>query len=261
MLHLQSAGSFNDELNTTLVPQALPLATYDPEFVTNYEVGFKGTLLDGRMRVSTSAFFMDYENRQETVDIDNSDGRFGADPDINITTNAATVDIFGIELEVRAQPWDGGFITFDFGWLDNEYGEFAAFDPDTGLTVDRSNLSIEDYSPEFTLNASIEHTFRLANGDSITPMLGVYWQDDYDFITGIAVDGPPSICFQPAYAKWRGRVTYLPASANWRASLFAANLNDELYFEICDNSRSGMMEYRYGEPQTWGVEFQYFWGN
>ena len=70
-----------------------------------------------------------------------------------------------------------------------------------------------------------------------------------------------SYCFQPAYSKFRGRVTYLPASANWSASLFGSNINDEIYYEICGGARSGVFDYRYGDPQTYGIEFQYFWGN
>ena len=255
------AGSFNDELNATANPLVAPLVSYDPESVNNFELGFKGTFLDGRMRLAAALFYMDYQDKQETVTLENPTGEFGPDPSIEITSNAATVDIYGLELEVRAQPWDGGFITFDFGWLDNEYGQFAAFDPDSGTTIDRSNLTIEDYSPEFTLNMSVEHTFQLGNGGSITPMLGMYWQDDYDFEEGLDASGPVSYCFQPSYAKFRGRVTYLPESANWQASLFGSNLNDEVYYEICGFGRAGVFDYRYGNPQTYGLEFQYFWGN
>ena len=255
------AGAFNDELNVNFEPALAPLLTYDPEHVNNFEVGFKGTMLDGRLRIASAVFFMDYQNKQETVTIENQDGRFGPDPSLQITANAATVDIFGFELEVRAQPWDGGFLTFDLGRLDNEYGDYAAFDPDSGASVDRSNLTIEDYSPDWTLNASIEHVFQLPNGASITPTVGMYWQDDYDFVEGIDRNAPVSYCFQPAYAKLRGRVTYLPASANWQASLFGSNINDEVYYEICGSARAGAFDYRYGNPQVFGLEFQYFWGN
>ena len=255
------AGSFNDELNVNFEPALAPLLTYDPENVNNFEFGFKGTMLDGRLRIATALFYMDYQNKQETVTIENQDGRFGPDPSLQITANAATVDIYGFELEVRAQPWDGGFLTFDLGRLDNEYGAYSAFDPDSGTAVDRSNLTIEDYSPDWTLNASIEHVFQLPNGASITPTVGMYWQSDYDFVEGIDRNAPVSYCFQPAYSKLRGRVTYLPASANWQASLFGSNMNDETYFEICGGARSGVFDYRYGNPQVFGLEFQYFWGN
>jgi iron complex outermembrane receptor protein len=253
------AGSFNDELNVTLEPKLAPLLSYDPEHVTNYEIGFKGTFMDGGLRVSTAAFFMDYTNKQETVSIDNSDGRFGGDPSVEITSNASSVDIFGIEVEARATTWEGGFLTLDVGWLDNEYGAYEAFDPDAGASIDRSNLTLKDYSPEWTVNASIEHVFELASGATITPRLGMYFQTEYDYVTGID-PSTDSICMQDAYLKLRGRVTYLPADGNWQASLYGSNLTDEVYFEICGKGRSGVMDYRYGDPKTVGLEFQYFWG-
>jgi len=256
------SGSFNDELNVMLEPALAPLLQYDPEYVTNYEVGMKGSFLDGRMRLSTAFFYMDYTDKQETVSIDNADGRFGPDPSVQVTANAATVDISGIEFEARLQPWDGGFITFDLGFLANEYGEYQQFDASSGTTVDRSNLTIEDYSPDWTLNASIEHVFLLANGGSVTPRMGIYSQDDYDFVEGVDKDSPVSpYCFQPGYTKVRGRVTYLPPSGNWQASLYGQNINDEVYYEICGPGRSGVFDYRYGDPKMIGVEFQMFWGN
>ena len=253
-------GSFNDELNVVAEPALAPLLSYGPEHVDSYEVGFKGTFADGRVRMSSAVFYMDYQDKQEQVTIENDDGRFGSDPSIQLTQNASTVDIYGIELELRVQPWDGGFLTFDVGWLDNEYGEYSAFDPDSGLNIDRSGLTIEDYSPEWTVNAMIEHAFVLGNGATLTPQLGLYYQSDYDFETGIDASGPVSFCHQPSFTKFRTRVTYEPADGNWQASLFGQNINDERYFEICGGSRSGVFDYRYGQPDTWGAEFTYRWG-
>jgi len=266
MVYLQYAegflsGSFNDELQATLFPVLEPLVPYDPEHVNNYEVGFKGTFADGRLRISSSVFYMDYKDKQEGVGFDNSDGRFGDDfPFLFFTTNAASVDVYGIEFELRASPWNGGFVSLDVGWLDNEYEQFTAFDPDTGEEVDFSNLFIADYSPEWTFNASIEHVFVLGNGATLTPQVGVYWQDDYDFEAAL-VDSPPSYCFQEAYTKLRTRVTYVPPNENWQASLFGYNIGDERYFENCRGGQSGAFVYRYGPPNQWGVEFNYRWGS
>ena len=97
---------------------------------------------------------------------------------------------------------------------------------------------------------------------TLTPNIGIYYQSDYDFVGGIDKDGPVSAyCHQPAHSKIRGRVSYTPASANWQASLFGANLGDERYFEICGKARHGAFDYRYGNPKTIGAEFQYYWGN
>ena len=128
------------------------------------------------------------------------------------------------------------------------------------LTVKNNQLVDRDYSPEWTFNATIEHAFQLANGASLTPQLGVYYQTEYDFRTGISETAPDSFCFQDAYAKFRARLTYVPAEENWQASLFGQNIGDETYLEVCGGARSGAFDYRYGEPDYWGLEFTYNWG-
>lgn len=250
------SGSFNDELNTTLVPELTPLLTYQPEHVTNYEVGYKGALADGRVRMALALFWMDYTDKQQSIAIDNADGRYGGDPQIGITTNAATLDIRGIELEFRATPWDGGFVSVDLGRLDSQYGEFNL---PAGHAVDLGDVSTADYSPEWTLNATVEHAFQMGNGATLTPMLGMYWQDDYDFDRNLGSTAN-SLCFTPAYAKLRARATYMPADGNWSASVYGHNIADERYNEWCTvGNRSGAFYYRYGRPDTWGLEFNVRW--
>lgn len=250
------SGSFNDELNTTLAPELTPLLTYQPEHVTNYEVGYKGALADGRVRMALALFWMDYTDKQQSISVDNADGRYGGDPQIGITTNAATLDIRGIELEFRATPWDGGFVSVDLGRLDSQYGEFNL---PAGHAVDLGDVSTADYSPEWTLNATVEHAFQMGNGATLTPMLGMYWQDDYDFDRNLGSTAN-SLCFTPAYAKLRARATYMPADGNWSASVYGHNIADERYHEWCTvGNRSGAYYYRYGRPDTWGLEFNVRW--
>jgi iron complex outermembrane receptor protein len=249
-------GNFNDELNLALQPALEPLIVYNPEHVTNYEVGFKATLGGGAVRLASALFYMDYTDKQENVSIDNADGSFGSDPQIGIVTNAATVDIYGMEFELRAQPWEGGFVTLDLGYLSSEYGDYTSFDPDApGGTIDQSNLSIADFAPELTLNASIEHAFALANGATLTPQLGMYYQGDFEWEGGLTEDAPESFCHQDAYSRWRARLTYAPAGGDWDVSLFGYNITDERYFTGCGSARAGTFTYHWGQPETWGVEF------
>jgi iron complex outermembrane receptor protein len=257
------SGSFNDELNPINVPAIAPLLAYEPEHVYNYEVGFKGTFSDGNVSIAGDVFFMDYEDKQESISIDNTNGLYGGDPNIGITTNAATVDIYGIELELRAVPWDGGFVSVDVGYLKNEYGAFSSFDPDAqGGSVDLTGLRIADYSPEWTIQLGVEHEFQLGSGATLRPQLGMYYQSEYDWIGGVGEDLGNSFCFQDAYSKFRARLTYVPAAGSWEASLFGQNITDERYLDRCnDGRRSGAYDYRYGRPQTWGAEFVYRFGS
>ena len=255
-------GGFNSELNLRRDPLLAPLQSYGPEHVDNYEVGFKGTFADGRLRLNSAVFYMDYTDKQDDVTIDNSNGQFISDPEVTefgIVTNVSEVEIYGFELELRAQPWDAGLISFDLGYLHNEYGEYDSLDDDLNL-VDLSNTAISDLSPEWTVNWKVEHTFTLGNGATLTPMLGAYWQSEYEWLNGLDRDAPPSFCFQGDYAKWRARLTYEPAAGNYRMALFGNNINDELFYEGQCREFRGLYLYRYAQPASWGVEFTARWG-
>jgi iron complex outermembrane receptor protein len=263
-------GGFNTEINSNL-PDTGPLLAYDPEHVKNYEVGFKGTLADGRVRIMADVFFMDYTNRQDTIDIPNPDGDFGIDDPLGVVQNVSSVDISGIEVELRTIPWDGGFLTVDIGVLDNEYGDYSYPNPSadndpaacSGTPVgDRCDLTdtvINDLSADWTLNIGLEHEFQLGNGATLTPRLNVYASDGIEYQDGRFNSDGPGPCYQDSYTRVGARLTYAPAAGNWQASLFGNNVTDELIYENCSDSR-GVYVYRHERPAYWGLEFQARWG-
>jgi outer membrane receptor protein involved in Fe transport len=264
-------GAFNDELGGTnlIEPYRSALATlipYGPEHVTNYEVGFKGVFSE-RLSIVADIFFMDYTEKQENIEIDNSDGRFGSAERIDYTTNAAAVEVSGVELELRAIPWENGGISLDVGWLNNEYSEYMVYDLDLDRFVDLSNTRIQARTPDWTVTASIEHAFTLGNGARLIPQLGLYSQADYEWLQSYGI-GLPSLtldqesayCHQDGYSKWRTRLSYESAQGNWRASLYGDNVTDERILEDCEVSRSGTYRFGYGPPEWWGVEFSMEFG-
>jgi iron complex outermembrane receptor protein len=250
-------GGFNTEINSNL-PAISQFLSYQPENVANYEIGFKGTFADGRVQIMADYFFMDYTNKQESITIANPDGEFGVDEDLGIVTNVAQVDISGIEFELRASPWDGGFISVDVGLLDNEYGSFAYDDPAGGGVIDESDTTIADLTADWTVNLGIEHQFTTSNGATITPRMNIYSQDDYDW-NSAARGAPPSLCNQESYTKVGARVTYVPPAGNWRAALFGNNITDEEILETCTSSRD-VYRYRHERGAYWGAEFTMDWG-
>jgi len=251
-------GGFNTEVNSNL-PAIAALLSYQPENVSNFEVGFKGTLFDGRLQVMADYFFMDYTNKQDSITLDNRDGTYGPDEDVGIVQNVSSVDISGLEFELRASPWDGGFVSVDLGLLDNEYGSYSYADPTNAtLTIDETNSSISDLTADYTLNVSLEHQFTLNSGATITPRINMYSQEGYDY-NASSRDAPPSACYQGSYSKIGARVTYVPNAGNWRASLFGNNITDEEILEGCTDSR-GVYRYRHERPAYWGLEFTAQWG-
>jgi iron complex outermembrane receptor protein len=251
-------GGFNTELPVREVSQFQQVLAYQPEQVHNYEVGFKGTFADGRLRVNSAVFYMDYTNKQDFVEVDNRDFTLGPEDVVGFTWNVSEVDIYGFELEVQSRPWSGGLVQFDLGYLINEFGEYDSLG-DNFTLVDLSNLAISDLSADWTANWRIQHTFNLGNGGTLTPMLGAYWQDGYEWAEGLEKDSPATRCFQGDYAKWRARLTYEPPSRNYEISLFGNNVTDELIYERCGQGR-GIYVYRYAPPEAWGIEFSARWG-
>jgi len=260
-------GGFNTELNTSPSNPAAdllrPYQTFNPEHLNNYELGFKGTFGDGRVRLNSAIFFMDYTDIQDGLFLDNSEGQFGGgDSGIAITSNIAGAEISGLELELRAGLWSGGVASFDLGFTRYRTSTYFAFDEEA---LEDGIVQIIEYagggSDEITINASVQHVFDLANGATLTPMLGVYW-DSRDPIFG-PLEGPGRVfefCQRDRdYSKWRARLTYASPLRNYEISLFGNNVTDERIYETCGQGR-GVYEYRYERPEYWGVEFSTRWG-
>jgi iron complex outermembrane receptor protein len=259
-------GAFNDELNPyatgmTSAQQAAVqgIVAYDPEYISNYEAGFKGTLAGGNLRISSAIFYMDYTNKQESIEQDNPDEVYGPDDTIEYTVNAADVGITGVELEIRAIPWENGFASLNFGKLNSEYTDFQVPDLDNpGSTTDVSDSSIMNRTPDWTFTATLEHVINLGNGATLTPQLSMYTQAGLEWKSGLNEGSKSSAtmgCYQESFAKWRTRVTYIPGQGDWRASLYGNNITDEEILFECTGTRSGGMRQMYEAPAMWGADF------
>ncbi len=256
------SGGFNTEVNANL-PVGGPNLAYGPETVDNYEVGFKGRFMDGNLQLMASVFYMDYQDQQKSFQLDNSSGEFGTEDPVELVTNIAESTISGLELELRASLWEGGFVSVDLGIIDSEIDSYSFEDPENpGTIIDLSNNLVNDFTPDWTLNLAVEHAFQLAGGAAITPRLNVNWQGDYEWAaeTGSWTESDPkSSCHQDSYAVVDARVTYRPADGDWHIAAFGNNVTDERYLEFCEWDRSSWL-IRYGRPSWYGIEFSAHFG-
>ena len=91
--------------------------TYDQEDVMAYEIGYKGTLLDGRMQLNASAYWYDYDNYQDRVEVFNA----GTQSANDVVVNVDKAENRGIELELTWLLTDGLTVGGNYSWNDTEY--------------------------------------------------------------------------------------------------------------------------------------------
>lgn len=126
--------------------------SFDPEYLTNYEVGFKSELLDHRLRFNSSVFYIEYKDKQLSV----YRGLEGS-----ITTNAGEARSMGFEAEIDAMPTNNLRIAASIGYADAEYTKYDPDDTVIGDELDGSPME----GPKWTYNINLTYVYPTSFGD------------------------------------------------------------------------------------------------
>jgi iron complex outermembrane receptor protein len=120
------------------------LVSYDPETTTNYELGVKGSLLDGKLRFDAAAFYVDYANRLfQTNQIVPAIGL------VATTNNIGSSRNYGFEASLTAKPVRELTLTAAFGLTKAEWGKAVIFEPNSGNPAFDLNGFTAPYAPEY----------------------------------------------------------------------------------------------------------------
>jgi iron complex outermembrane receptor protein len=150
------SGGFNGRVNN--LEEARD--AYDPETVDNYELGIKSEWFDNRLRVNANLFFMDYQDKQEELQLPDE----GGTGQKTIVTNAASATIQGIEVDVQAFITENLSLRGNIGYLDTGYDGFGFVDLD-GNNVDLSGLEFRR-APDFTGSLDATYEWDMAGGQA-----------------------------------------------------------------------------------------------
>lgn len=161
------SGGFNGRAQSAAL-----VGPYQPETVDNFEGGLRMEFANGRVRFNPTVFYSKYKDKQEEV----SRPSAGGIPE-TVVQNAASANIWGIELETQAQITDDLSFRGALGYLNAEYGEFLI--PDLanpgGPDIDVSDTRQLRRAPDWTFSAG------LAYERSITDNLDLVVTTDYSF--------------------------------------------------------------------------------
>lgn len=233
------AGGFNGKLNDT--SPALPVEDipYDEEVLVSYELGFKGTVFDGKGRLSGSVFYYDYTDYQGFV-FSGSSG---------FVRNADATYV-GAELELTMQVTEnlefllnGAYLDAEIEYLEVADGVFRDVEP--------------TFTPALSLNAIVRYTWPeiIANGDVTLQLDGSYMSERYNNIRNFDAHEYDD------YSILNARLSWFSAEGDWEVSVFANNINDESYktaaFDL--STFSGASEEAYGKPVWYGASVRYNW--
>ncbi len=231
------SGGFAQRLGPPFFRPGLP--SFDPEFVTVYEVGFKWTGLNNRIRITGAGFFTDYEDLQLTVDA-------GVGP---VTDNAAKAEIKGFELELLAVPMEHMKISGGVGYLDASYEEVATTSP----TITTASLLVN--TPEWNLNASASYTWAVPGlRGTITPRV------DWSYTSEHATEAENiPLLIEGGYSLLNASITYVHDSEKWELTVFGKNLTDETYITAGFGTPSvvGLTQAIIGRPAEIGARLKY----
>ena len=197
--------------------------TYDPETLWNYEVGMKGDFWDNRLRINAALFYMDWQDLQvafqENYQDENGDFQlFGG------VNNAEQATSKGAELMVTTLLTENLIVNVNIGYLDAKFDDFIAVVDSKNYVLDGRTIP---NSPEWTVNADAEYTFRLTDAwDSFVRLEYTYRDAIEPTVPSVVYEGFPWDV--PSYYFFNLRAGV--QSNNWRIVAYVENLTDENYY-------------------------------
>jgi outer membrane receptor protein involved in Fe transport len=217
---------------------------FDEELLLNYELGHKGSFLDGRLSSALTLFYMDRRDQQVrgSLVIPRSDGSTAF---VDFTDNAASGRNLGLEWELRFQPAARVDGYLNIGVLDTRFDDY--------INADGTDLAGREqaHAPGYQFAAGLRYqlTTSLAAELQVEGRDGFYFSDRHD-------------ARAPAYELLHLRLDW--QRGPWSAALWARNLLDEDYFvrgfgSFGNDPRKGYVveEYRqFGDPRQLGLSVE-----
>jgi iron complex outermembrane receptor protein len=223
-----TAGGFNTDA-AVISALAKP---FDPETVTNYELGVKSQWLSDTLRINASVFHMDYKDKQELF--------FNNVTRILTITNAGQATVEGAELEATWRPVNWLNLSANYGLLDTVYDSFVI----PGGAVNTGNPL--GSSPRNKGGLAADVRFPLSSAGYLTGALSWAYTDGY--YTGATKDANLHV---DSYALTNLSLGYESANGRWTATVWAKNLGD-VDFLLTPSTQGVLAEYL-GEPRTVGA--------
>jgi outer membrane receptor protein involved in Fe transport len=220
------------------------LRTFDPEYLLNYELGYKVSLFDNAAFVRAAVFYMDRTDVQvkssKTIAREDGSAQF-----IDYLGNAATGSNVGVEVEANWQVSELFELYGSLGLLDTEFNDF----------INANGVSLSGRQQAHAPN------YQFSTGINIRPT--EYW------LINVSFDGKDGFYYSDSHNERSKSVELVNASItylqdDYQVKVWARNLADENYtnrgFYFGNDPRDGYKGKQYtqlSEPLVFGITLDY----
>lgn len=200
------SGGFN---SLSFAPGIEP--SFPQEEVTNYELGYKGDWLEGKVRLNAAAYFYEYENLQELELVGQPI------PSYNLRT--ADAEGTGFDIDVLWSVTENLFIATNYSFLDTEYTAYQVLEAAGETAADDKTGKPRSSTPKNKFNLMAEYTFDLGAQGDLALRADYNWTDErLEQLQDEDID---------AYYLINTRATLTSADDTWSVALWVQNLTDQ----------------------------------
>jgi iron complex outermembrane receptor protein len=240
-------GGVNPQNPPSFFPRPDLGAVFGGETVDTYEAGYRARLLDGRMQVTTAAFYNDYRNLQITAHANPAHANI-----ILVIVNGGAARSYGVEGSLAWRIADPLTLGVNAAYLNAKYKDLKVTDTTVLVPFDLSGTTMVN-APKFQL--------------SLTAALDQPISDRLHLIGNVVASRTSKILFQqsglpgvlPAAAQagyWlaNARLGVRTADERYEAAVSVSNLFDKGYTTFGTSSASSGNVYQWGNPRIVRVE-------
>jgi iron complex outermembrane receptor protein len=242
--------------------------TFKTESLISYEVGYKGTLLDGTLQVNTAAYLYDYKNVET----------FGTGPSAFNPANTSTsvfsvpsAQIIGWDVDANWLVTDNLTLGANFNYTHSEYTDnFTVNDPNDpsrppslfdplSIPIDLDGKQMLQV-PEMKAGAFAQYSWPMGDRGNLTFLVSWTWIDQVYFSAFESKEDAA-----PSYQRTDARIGWTSPGGSWNVAGFVNNVFDEIGLRQVDHY--GAIEEldfrRWGSntiPRQFGFEVDYKFG-
>lgn len=253
---------------------------FEPEILTNFEVGVKSELFGGRARFNAAAFFLDWQDLQLETFFFLVPG--DATSNVQLTINVEEARATGLEAELAALITDNLTLTGGIGVIDTEIQSDDVARLSGNLFVNLKGQPLPR-APELTFSMAADYQFTLDRWDGWARLEYIYKDSQFSTIedvtylqtSGVTVYGDPLTQMSPIaqvpsrsdghpFRTPEADIVNLRAGVHlsecWEVVAYVENLTDEAYF-TGTGENFGLSGFRLRpHPRIWGAKVNYKFG-